>query len=106
MPVRFEVDEPICMIVPQRRAELEEFAPELRPIESDEELHRKHEYFLGSRGALGREQEAAAGAANEKVPWQGDYTRGRHSDGEPGAEDHQTRRRLRSFVAHHPEKKS
>ena len=28
MPVRFEVDEPICMIVPQRRAELEEFAPE------------------------------------------------------------------------------
>ncbi len=36
MPVRFEVDEPICMIVPQRRAELEEFTPELRPIESDE----------------------------------------------------------------------
>ncbi|EUA32345.1 hypothetical protein I548_1119 [Mycobacterium intracellulare] len=62
MPVRFEVDEPICMIVPQRRAELEEFAPELRPIESDEELHRKHEFFLGSRGALGREQETADGA--------------------------------------------
>lgn len=95
MPVRFEVDEPICMIVPQRRAELEEFAPELRPIESDEELHRKHEFFLSSRGALGREQEVA----DERVPWQGDYTRGRHSDGEPGAPDHQTRRRLRSFVA-------
>ncbi|BBY36667.1 hypothetical protein MMAN_08010 [Mycobacterium mantenii] len=100
MPVRFEVDEPICMIVPQRRAELEEFAPELRPIESDEELHGKHEFFLGSRAALGRETEAAAGAANEK---QGDYARGRHSDGEPGAEDHQTRRHLRSFVAHQPE---
>ncbi|OMB93736.1 DUF6065 family protein [Mycobacterium colombiense] len=100
MPVRFEVGEPICMIVPQRRAELEEFVPELRPIESDEELHRKHEHFLGSRGALGREQEAAGGAGNEKVPWQGDYTRGRHSDGEPGAEDHQTRRHLRSFVQH------
>jgi Family of unknown function (DUF6065) len=41
IPVRFEVDEPICMIVPQRRAELEEFAPELRPIESDEDLQRK-----------------------------------------------------------------
>lgn len=95
MPVRFEVDEPICMIVPQRWAELEEFAPELRPIESDEELHRKHEFFLSSRGALGREQEVA----DERVPWQGDYTRGRHSDGEPGAPDHQTRRRLRSFVA-------
>jgi hypothetical protein len=103
MPVRFEVDEPLCMIVPQRRAELEEFAPELRLIESDEELRRKHEFFLGSRGALGREQEAADGAASERVPWQGDYTRGRHSDGESGADDHQTRRRLRSFAAHQPE---
>lgn len=99
MPVRFEVDEPICMIVPQRRGELEEFAPELRPLESDEELHRKHEHFLGSRGALGREQEAAG---DEKGPWQGDYTRGRHSDGDAGADDHQTRRRLRSFAAHQP----
>ena len=51
MPVRFEVDEPICMIVPQRRAELEEFAPELRRIESDEDLQRKHEFFLRSRDA-------------------------------------------------------
>ena len=46
MPVRFEVDEPICMIVPQRRADLEEFAPELTRIESDEDLRRKHESFL------------------------------------------------------------
>ena len=53
MPVRFEVDEPICMIVPQRRAELEEFAPELRHIESDEELRREHELFLRSRHELG-----------------------------------------------------
>ena len=35
----FDVDEPICMIVAaQRRADLEEFAPELRRIESDEDL--------------------------------------------------------------------
>jgi hypothetical protein len=92
------------MIVPQRRAELEEFTPELRLIESDEELHRKHEFFLGSRGALGREQEAAAAAEKDRVPRQGDYTRGRHADGEPGAADHQTRRHLRSFAQHQPEK--
>jgi hypothetical protein len=103
MPVRFEVGEPICMIVPQRRAELEEFTPELRLIESDEELHRKHEYFLGARGALGREQEAADADEKDRVPWQGDYTRGRHADGEAGADDHQTRRHLRSFVQHQPE---
>lgn len=104
MPVRFEVDEPICMIVPQRRAELEEFAPELRHIESDEDLHRKHESFLRSRGALGRDQ-AVTNTAEERVPPQRDYTRGRHTDGEAGAHDHQTRRHLRSFVQHQPEKR-
>jgi hypothetical protein len=98
MPVRFEVDEPICMIVPQRRAELEEFAPELRRIESDEALQRKHEFFLGSRDAAKQIEQATRVAAGERVEWQADYTRGRHIDGETGTPDHQTRRHLRSFV--------
>ncbi|HWF68625.1 MAG TPA: DUF6065 family protein, partial [Mycobacterium sp.] len=98
MPVRFEVDEPICMIVPQRRAELEEFAPELGHIESDEDLQRKHEFFLRSRHEIGQVQRAANTAAGERVPWQGDYARGSHADGEAGAHDHQTRRHLRPFV--------
>lgn len=98
MPVRFEVDEPICMIVPQRRAELEDFAPELRRIDSDEDLDRKHKSFLGARDVEGQAQAAAAVAAGEPVQWQRDYTRGQHVDGEAGAADHQTRRHLRSFV--------
>jgi len=98
MPVRFEVDEPICMIVPQRRGDLEEFAPELRRIESDEDLQRKHEFFLGSRDAAKQIEQLARVAAGEPVEWQGDYTRGNHTDGEAGAPDHQTRRHLRSFV--------
>jgi hypothetical protein len=97
MPVRFEVDEPICMIVPQRRAELEEFTCELRRIDADDGLRRKHEFFLRSRDELGRAQ-AAHTAAGEPVPWQGDYARGRHADGEAGAEDHRTRLRLGSFA--------
>ncbi len=104
MPVRFEVDEPICMIVPQRRDELEEFAPELRRIDSDEELRRKHEFFLRSRDEMGRVQ-AAMDAAGERIPWQGDYTRGRHADGDEGPQDHQTRRQLRSFVQQQHEKR-
>ena len=104
MPVRFEVDEPICMIVPQRRAELEEFAPELRQIESDEDLQRKHEFFLGSRDAAKQIEQLARVAAGEQVEWQGDYTRGRHTDGEAGTPDHQTRRHLRSFVQPQHEK--
>jgi hypothetical protein len=98
MPVRFELDEPICMIVPQRRAELEEFAPELRRIECDEDLQRKHESFLRSRGAANQIEQVARVAAGDRVQWQGDYTRGRHRDGEAGTQDHQTRRHLRSFV--------
>jgi hypothetical protein len=97
-PVRFEVDEPICMIVPQRRAELEEFTPELRRIESDEDLQRKHEFFRRSRDAAKQIEQVARVAAGEQVEWQGDYTRGRHRDGEAGTPDHQTRRHLRSFV--------
>jgi Family of unknown function (DUF6065) len=98
MPVRFEVDEPICMIVPQRRAELEEFVPELRRIETDEELARKHGLWLTSREEAGRAHAEANVAAGERVEWQADYTRGRHFDGEAGAADHQTRRHLREFV--------
>jgi Family of unknown function (DUF6065) len=100
MPVRFEVDEPICMIVPQRRDELEEFAPELRPIESDEDLRRKYEFFLRSRQEMGQAQAATDAGAGERVPWQGDYTRGTHADGDTGPDDHRTRRDLRPFV--HP----
>ena len=98
MPVRFEVDEPICMIVPQRRAELEEFAPELRRIESDEDLRCKHETFLRSRNAAKQIEQLTRVAAGEPVEWQGDYARGRHTDGGAGTPDHQTRRHLRSFV--------
>ena len=104
MPVRFEVDEPICMIVPQRRAELEEFAPEIRRIESDEDLQRKHELFLRSRGAASQSEQAARVAAGQQPEWQADYTRGRHRDGEAGTQDHQTRRHLRSFVQPQNEK--
>jgi uncharacterized protein DUF6065 len=106
MSVRFEVDEPICMIVPQRRAELQEFAPELRRIESDEDLRRKHEFFLRSRDDLGRVQAATDTAAGERLPWQGDYTRGRHADGDAGAHDHQTRLHLRPFVQQHQTRQS
>jgi uncharacterized protein DUF6065 len=98
MPVRFEVDEPICMIVPQRRGELEAFTPELRHIDSDEELRRKHEIFIRSRDELGQVQATTDSAAAARLPWQGDYTRGTTTDGESGPQDHQTRRHLRSFI--------
>lgn len=98
IPVRFEVGEPICMILPQRRGELEEFVPELTSIESDEDLDRKHKLFLRERGAEKHAEQITRVAAGDRVEWQGDYTRGVHRDGEAGTPDHQTRRRLRPFA--------
>jgi Family of unknown function (DUF6065) len=92
------------MIVPQRRADLEEFAPELRRIESDEDLQRKYEFFLHARNTTPQFEQEAKVAAGEQPDWQADYTRGRHSDGEAGTPDHQTRRHLRSFVQPQHEK--
>ena len=63
----------------------------------DEDLQRKYELFLSSRDEEGMAKATADVAAGGRVEWQGDYTRGRHRDGEAGAADHQTRRHLRSF---------
>jgi hypothetical protein len=90
---------------PQRRAELEEFTPELRRIESDEDLQRKYELFRRSRDAEKQIEQVVRVTAGEQVEWQGDYTRGRHTDGEAGTPDHQTRRHLRSFVQPQDEKR-
>src|SRR5205823_928053 len=50
-PVIFERDEPICMLVPQRRGELEAFRPEIRDIEADPELNRAVDEWCRSREA-------------------------------------------------------
>ena len=77
MPVRFEVDEPICMIVPQRRAELESSPPSSGASSLDEELQRKYELFL-----------AHVTTKHGGVPgggeWQGDYTRAGTGTARPG----------------------
>jgi Family of unknown function (DUF6065) len=45
--VKFECDEPICAIVPQRRGELESFEPEIRNL--DGELRTEYNQWLQSR---------------------------------------------------------
>ena len=41
VPVVFEKDEPFCQIVPQRRGELESFAPEFRTLDDDPETRAR-----------------------------------------------------------------
>jgi uncharacterized protein DUF6065 len=47
--VRFERDEPICMLVPQRRSELERFRPEWRSFDDDAPLRKAVAAFSRQR---------------------------------------------------------
>lgn len=92
MEVRFERDEPICMIVPQRRGELESFFPEVCSLRDDEELaYRSAKWRHSRNGFL-----ASIRSEEPLEAWQKHYFRGVTIDGEP-AEEHQTKLKVRSF---------
>jgi hypothetical protein len=101
--VTFDAGEPICMIVPQARGELEIFQPEIRDIESDPELAKRYDRWLEERERSNRTR------ANQE--WQKDYFRGGGTaDREMGparssSTEHQTKIELREFVElDHPTK--
>jgi hypothetical protein len=98
--VVFERGEPFCMVVPQRRGELESFEPEVRDVREDPDAYEGWKQWHASRDDLqvrkflsgySAEHEEAADA------WEGDYFRGRLPDGEKVAE-HQTKLRLSEFT--------
>ena len=94
-PINFVVDEPVCMILPQRRGELEEFEPEILPLDDDSELAVRHQTWSASRrDFLENLPQAAQGAA----AWQKHYFRGLDVDGTAHIDDHRTRRGLRPFA--------
>lgn len=95
-PVRFEKDEPVCMIVPRRRGELEAFEPEVRPIDSDDVLRWQHAQWSAHRAAFLHDLSVRPPAPGARG-WQRHYTHGVHATGEPGASAHQTRMRLLPF---------
>ncbi len=112
-PVTFEAGEPVCMIVPQRRGELESFEPEVRDLTDDPEVAYDYWKWAESRWnamAEGRhkraaqkeeeeEEEEASSATNSNESrsiWQMHYVRGTSPTG-IGSEEHQTKLRLRSF---------
>jgi hypothetical protein len=93
--VNFEAGEPICMLVPQRRGELESFRPELRRLDEDTEMHRRHQQWAVDRGRFLSELKVPSSAA-AKAGWQKDYFQGVAADrGAVG--DHQTKLQLKEF---------
>jgi hypothetical protein len=95
-PIHFAVDEPICMIVPQRRGELEEFSPGVRPLRADHRLEARYDTWASSRQHF---LNTLAKGGPPGRGWQGHYFRGRDADDANGGQNHQTRLRLQSFAA-------
>lgn len=95
-PIRFEVDEPICMIVPQRRRELEQFAAEMQSMSTNPEIEEQHRTW-----AFSREQFLRAPNSHDRdraAHWQRDYFQGRHVGDEQTQPEHQTRLQIQPFV--------
>src|SRR5439155_750913 len=73
--VKFERDEPICMIMPVRREDVESFQPEVRNLESEPELNQSYQAWRDRRAALVQslKDKPRDGANN---PTEGHYIRG------------------------------
>ena len=92
----FEPDEPICMLVPQRRGELEAFRPEVRDLGADPATAESFRAWLASRSRFLADLQTSGSEAAKRA-WQKDYLRGTAPDGTT-APAHQTRLRLREFA--------
>jgi hypothetical protein len=96
-PVVFEIGEPICMLVPQRRGELEEFQPRQRGLASDPEVFALYRLWEESRRNFLIELKVPGSEAAERR-WQKDYFQGIGPKGS-GASEHQTKLSLRPFLS-------
>lgn len=91
IPVYFNIGDPVCMLAPERRGDLEKFRPEIRKVSENPELHAAYEEWATAR------DEFNAGLASKdpeivRQGWQRSYFRGYEGPG-----DHQTRRKLKPF---------
>ncbi len=94
--VRFDAGEPICFFFPIERGAVERFVPRFMPLAADPALSAQFACWNVARTDF-----HAAVAANPPPDpadkWQKHYYRGTDADGCPGASDHKTKLRLRSF---------
>jgi len=94
--VTFEQGEPICMVVPVALDLLESVQPEIRPLESDPDLHARYREWSTRRAAFLADLSNPASAAAQ-TGWQKEYFRGVFPEG-ASAPAHRTRLKLRPFL--------
>jgi Family of unknown function (DUF6065) len=92
IPIRFEEGEPICMVVPQRRGELEAFVPVLADVGGAPDIDEHYQVWSQSR----REFIAQLKSGEAEELWQKDYFRGETPSG-LRSDEHQTTLRLGTF---------
>jgi hypothetical protein len=95
LPVTFERGEPIAMLAPVRRGDLEAFDPEVQPLDAAPDVAREYRAWRQGRADFLRDLPVPGTAAHEEV-WQKDYMHGRRADGTPFRE-HQRKLALRPF---------
>lgn len=99
--IEFEQGEPFCMIVPQRRGELESFRPEIRDLTSDPGTRAGAEAFARARDEMQVKKFLAKYSGNwdeVKREWEGNYFKGITPDGRE-APEHQVQLDLSEFSA-------
>jgi hypothetical protein len=93
--VAFQAGEPVAMLVPHRRADMEAFSVRKATLESNPDLFRGYTEWITSRRAFLAAQQAGDPEAIrkkfQKHYFNGETLRGHHFD------EHQKKRRLRSF---------
>jgi hypothetical protein len=94
--VRFEKDEPICMIVPTKRGELERFEPQILNLQSDAKLHESYSAWHEARLEKIRSSPQTRKATEPNPRMQGNYVRGEGILGERAME-HQNKLDIRAF---------
>jgi hypothetical protein len=94
-PVLFDAGEPFCMVVPQRRGELEEFQPKIVELEDDSDVAAAFARWSESRSRFLAGLSIADDEAL-KQQWEKHYFRGTAPDGTM-APLHQTKLHLRGF---------
>jgi hypothetical protein len=94
--VSFEAGEPIRLLVPQRRGELESFRPQLRRLEADPQVRDGYQAWSRDRAQFLTELKTP-GSAAAKQAWQRHYFQGVSTTGEETRE-HQTKLRLQDFA--------
>ncbi len=99
VPIRFEKSEPICMIFPIARGEIERFAPEIRLLEDEPKLETLYCEWKRSRDEFNlrfKQQRDLSWRSDSGRDWQKHYYLGKTTRGE-GFPAHQTALKVRAF---------